>query len=96
MNSHTPSLADLEARLGKLERQNRRLKRLGLFCLLIAGSGFLLAQAPRKPPRAAPGAAAPAARHVSAASRNVLEPRPAAFCLRPRMDPFSPVAAEGV
>ncbi len=61
MNSDTPSLADLEARLAKLERQNRRLKRLGLLFLLIAGAGFLLAQAPRKPPSAAPGAATPAA-----------------------------------
>ena len=43
MNSDTPSLADLEARLAKLERQNRRLKRLGLLFLLIAGSGFLFA-----------------------------------------------------
>ena len=61
MNSYRPSLADLETRLGKLERQNRRLKRLGLLFLLIAGSGFLLAQAPRKPPSGAPAPATPAA-----------------------------------
>jgi hypothetical protein len=60
MNSNTPSLADLEARLVKLERQDRRLKRLGLLFLLIAGSGFLLAQAARKPARAAPAPATPA------------------------------------
>jgi len=61
MDSHTPSLAEFEARLAKLERQNRRLKRLGLLFLLITGSGFLLAQAPRKPPSAAPAPATPAA-----------------------------------
>jgi hypothetical protein len=61
MKSDTPSLAELEARLEKLERQNRRLKRLGLLFLLIAGSGFLLAQVPRKPTRAAPAPATPAA-----------------------------------
>lgn len=61
MNTDTRSLADLEARLAKLERQNRRLKRLGLLFLLIAGSGFLLAQAPRKPLSAAPVPATPAA-----------------------------------
>ena len=61
MNSYTPSLAELEIRLAKLERQNRRLKRLGLLFLLIVGSGFLLAQAPRKPLRAAPTPAVHAA-----------------------------------
>ena len=61
MDSYTPSLADLEARLAKLERQNRRWKHLGLLFLLIAGSGFLLAQAPRKPARAAPAPATPTA-----------------------------------
>jgi len=61
MDSYTPSLAELEARLAKLERQNRRWKHLGLLFLLIAGSGFLLAQAPRKPPSAAPGPATSAA-----------------------------------
>ena len=61
MNSHTPSFADLEARLAELERQNRRLKRLGLLLLLIAGSGFLLAQVLRKPARAAPAPATLAA-----------------------------------
>jgi hypothetical protein len=61
MNNHTPSLAEVEARLAKLERQNRRLKRLGLLFLLLAGSGFLLAQASCKRPGAAPGAATPAA-----------------------------------
>ena len=61
MNSYTPSLAEVEIRLAKLERQNRRLKRLGLLFLLIAGSGFLLAQAPRKPPSAAPTQAVQAA-----------------------------------
>jgi len=60
MDSYTPSLADLEARLEKLERQNRTLKRLGLLFLLIAGSGFLLAQASCQRPGAAPGAATPA------------------------------------
>jgi hypothetical protein len=60
MKPDTPSLADLEIRLAKLERQNRRLKRLGLLFLLIAGAGFLLAQAPRKAARAAPAPAAPA------------------------------------
>jgi hypothetical protein len=60
MDNPTPSLAELELRLAKLERQNRRLKRLGLLFLLIAGSGFLLAQAPRKPARAAPAPATPA------------------------------------
>jgi hypothetical protein len=61
MSNHTPSLAEVEIRLAKLERQNRRLKRLGLLFLLIAGSGFFLAQAPRKPPSAAPAPATPAA-----------------------------------
>ena len=61
MYTRTPSLAELDVRLTKLERQNRRLKRLGLLCLLIAGSGFLLAQASRKPLSAAPGSATPAA-----------------------------------
>jgi hypothetical protein len=61
MKTDTPSLADLEARLEKLERQNRRLKRVGLLFLLIAGAGFLLAQVPRKPARAAPVPAARAA-----------------------------------
>jgi len=42
--------SELEARLERLERQNRRLKRLGLLLLLIAGSGFLLAQASCNPP----------------------------------------------
>jgi hypothetical protein len=60
MNSHTPSLADLETRLGKLERQNRRLRHLGLLFLLIAGAGFLLAQAPRKSPTAAAPPGTPA------------------------------------
>ena len=54
MNSHTPSLTELEIGLAKLERQNRRWKRLGLLFLLIAGSGFLLAQVPRKALSAAP------------------------------------------
>jgi len=53
MKSDTPSLADLEARPAKLESQNRRFKRVGLLFLLVAGSSFLLAQAPRKPPSAA-------------------------------------------
>ena len=61
MNNHTPSLADLAARLAKLERQNRRLKRLGLLFMCIAGSGFLLAQASCKRSGTAPGAAAPTA-----------------------------------
>ena len=61
MNNHTPSLADLEARLAKLERQNRRWKWLGFLLLLIAGSGFLLAQVLRKPLSAAPGPATRAA-----------------------------------
>lgn len=61
MDSYRPSLADLEARLAKLERQNRRWKRLGLLFLLIAGSGLLLAQAPRKAPSAAPTQAVQAA-----------------------------------
>jgi hypothetical protein len=61
MNSYTPSLAELELRLAKLERQNRRLKHLGLLFLLIAGASFLLAQASCQRPGAAPGAAAPAA-----------------------------------
>ncbi|MCJ7502590.1 MAG: hypothetical protein MUP80_05970 [Acidobacteriia bacterium] len=61
MNSYTPSLAELEIRLAKLERQNRFWKRLGLLFLLIAGSGFLLAQAPRKPLSAAPTQAVQAA-----------------------------------
>jgi hypothetical protein len=61
MNSDTPSLAELEARLEKLERQNRRLRHVGLLFLLIAGAGFLLAQASCKRPGAAPGAAMPAA-----------------------------------
>jgi hypothetical protein len=60
MKNDTPSLAELEIRLGKLERQSRRLKRLGLLFLLIAASGFLLAQASCKRPGAAPGAATPA------------------------------------
>ena len=53
MKSDTPSQADLEARPAKLESQNRRFKRVGLLFLLVAGSSFLLAQAPRKPPSAA-------------------------------------------
>ena len=61
MNSHTLSLPELEARLAKLERQNRRLKRLGLLFLLIAGSGFLFAQGPRKVLSAAPTQAVQAA-----------------------------------
>jgi hypothetical protein len=61
MDSNAPSVADLETRLAKLERQNRRLKRLGLLFLLIAGSGFSLAQVPRKALSAVPGPAAPTA-----------------------------------
>ena len=61
MNKDTPSLAELELRLAKLERQNRRLKRLGLLFLLIAGAGFLIAQVPRKPLNAAPAPAPSAA-----------------------------------
>lgn len=61
MNSHTPSLTELEIRLGKLERQNRRWKYLGFLLLLLAGTGFLLAQAPRKRPSAASAPATPAA-----------------------------------
>jgi hypothetical protein len=61
MNSNTPSLPELEIRLAKLERQNRRLKRLGLLFSLLAGSGFLLAQASCKRPGAAPAPATPAA-----------------------------------
>jgi len=61
MNSYTPSLAELELRVTKLERQNRKLKRLGLLFVLIAGSGLLLAQTPRKPAHAAPPSATPTA-----------------------------------
>jgi len=61
MKSDTPSLAELAIRLEKLERQDRRLKRLGLLFLLVAASGFLLAQAPRKPVNAAAVPATPAA-----------------------------------
>jgi hypothetical protein len=57
MDSYIPSLADLEARLAKLERQNRRWKYLAFLCLVLAGSGFLLAQAPRKSPSATPAPA---------------------------------------
>jgi hypothetical protein len=54
MKDYTPSLSELEARLEKLERQNRRLKGLGLGFLLIVLSGLLLAQTSRKPAHAAP------------------------------------------
>jgi hypothetical protein len=58
MKDYTPSLSELEARLEKLERQNRRLKSLGLVFLLIVLSGLLLAQTSRKPAHAAPASAA--------------------------------------
>jgi len=52
MNSNTPSLAELEIRLAKLERQNRRLKRAGLAALVLVGSTLLASftvQGPAKP-----------------------------------------------
>jgi hypothetical protein len=58
MKNYTPSLSELEARLEKLERQNRRLKSLGLGFLLIVLSGLLLAQTSHKPAHAAPASAA--------------------------------------
>jgi hypothetical protein len=54
MKDYTPSLSELETRLEKLERQNRRLKGLGLGFLLIVLSGLLLAQTSHKPAHAAP------------------------------------------
>jgi hypothetical protein len=54
MKNYTPSLSELETRLEKLERQNRRLKGLGLGFLLIVLSGLLLAQTSHKPAHAAP------------------------------------------
>jgi hypothetical protein len=54
MKNYTPSLSELGTRLEKLERQNRRLKGLGLVFLLIVLSGLLLAQASHKPAHAAP------------------------------------------
>ncbi|MCJ7503363.1 MAG: hypothetical protein MUP80_09950 [Acidobacteriia bacterium] len=61
MQHETPEFSAVLARLDKLEKQNRRLKRLALLCLLIAGSGFLLAQVPRKALSAAPTQAVQAA-----------------------------------
>jgi hypothetical protein len=61
MNSHTPSLADLEARLAKLERQERHWKYLGSPFRLLARSVFLLAQVLRKRLSAASTAAKPGA-----------------------------------
>jgi len=61
MDSYTPSLAELEARLAKLERQNRRWKYLGSPFRLLARSVFLLAQVLRKRLSAASTAATPAA-----------------------------------
>jgi hypothetical protein len=58
MKDYTPSLSELETRLEKLERQNRRLKGLGLGFLLIVLSGLLLAQTSHKPAHAAPASAA--------------------------------------
>jgi hypothetical protein len=58
MKDYTPSLSELEARLEKLERQNRRLKGLGLGFLLIVLSGLLLARTLHKPAHAAPASAA--------------------------------------
>jgi hypothetical protein len=60
MKDYTPSLSELETRLEKLERQNRRLKGLGLGFLLIVLSGLLLAQTSHKPAHAAPASAASA------------------------------------
>jgi hypothetical protein len=57
MKNYTPSLSELEARLEKLERQNRRLKGLGLGFLLIVLSGLVLAQTSHKPAHAAPASA---------------------------------------
>ena len=54
MTSDTSELQTILHRVQRLERENRRLKRLGLLCLLIAGSGFLFAQVLRKPLSAAP------------------------------------------
>jgi len=61
MSDQTVHLAALVDRVEKLERQNRRWKHLGLLFLLIAGSGFLLAQVPRKALSAAPTQAVQAA-----------------------------------
>jgi hypothetical protein len=61
MDSYTPSLADLEARLAKLERQNRRWKYLGFPFRLLGRSMFLLAKVLRKRVSPASTAAKPTA-----------------------------------
>jgi hypothetical protein len=61
MTSQTPDMQAVLERLENLERQNRRWKHLGLLFLLIAGSGFLLTQVPRKALSAAPTQAVQAA-----------------------------------
>jgi hypothetical protein len=61
MNDPIRSLLDLEGRLAKLERQNRRWKYLGSPFRLLARSIFLLAKVLRKRLSAASSAAKPTA-----------------------------------
>jgi len=49
MNSHTPGLENLQNRLVKLERQNRRFKQLGAVVVAIAAVIVVMGQAPSKP-----------------------------------------------
>lgn len=48
MNSNQPGLEDLQERVVKLERQNRRFKRLGATALIVPALLLLLGQAPSK------------------------------------------------
>jgi hypothetical protein len=48
MNSHPPSFEDLQERLVKLEKQNRRFKQFGLVGLIGVTLLFTLGQAPSK------------------------------------------------
>jgi hypothetical protein len=48
MNSHPASLGDLQERVVKLERQNRRFKQFGAVALIIPALLVVLGQAPSK------------------------------------------------
>jgi hypothetical protein len=48
MNPHVQSFADIQGRLLQLEKQNRRLKQLGIVVLIVPALLLVMGQAPSK------------------------------------------------
>ena len=48
MNSHPPAIEDIHNRLLRLEKQDRRLKQLGIALLIVPGLLLVMGQAPSR------------------------------------------------